>query len=86
MLFILIPIAWLTIIAVLVAACRAAAAGDALGPALDAADAPIGPRLTLRHGADADATVHGRRAHPATPRLRAPHRTGRRRIVAFHNR
>lgn len=46
MLFVLIPIAWLTLMVLCVSVCRMAARGDAL-PAKDAEDRPV-PRYRVR--------------------------------------
>jgi hypothetical protein len=85
MLLIVIPLAWLTIVAVLLGACRAAADGDAFART-EHVDTPIGPRLLLQHGPVVDAAVHSRRAHPRVRRPRAAHRARRRRIAAYDSR
>ncbi len=77
MLFVVIPLAWLTVLTVLLAACRAAAAGDAAVPPQHA-DAPIGPRLTL----SSPSVAHSSRAHSIRRRRLAAHRGARRRVLA----
>ncbi len=77
MLFVVIPLAWLAVLTVLLAVCRAAAAGDT--PAAGQhADAPIGPRLTL----SSPSVAHSSRAHSIRRRRLADHRGARRRVLA----
>ncbi len=80
MLLILIPIAWLTVIVLLVAVCRVAAGGETLRAAVDA-DAPIGPRLVLHREPE---TTHAWRSHRALHPSPAALVGARRRIAAHH--
>jgi hypothetical protein len=83
MLFVLIPLAWLAIVALIFAACRAAADGDAFANAPSApVDVPIGPRLLLLPRPAVDAAVHAERAHPPRRRPRTAHVARRRRSAA----
>jgi hypothetical protein len=80
--WIVIPIAWLLIVAVIVAVCRAAADGDAFASSTrETTDAPIGERLLLNEQPAVDG-VHASRAHSAPRTPRTAHRAGRRRITA----
>ena len=69
MIFVLIPIAWLTIIAVVVNACRGAARGDELLSQAALADRGATPRLLWRDGPAAAGAghLHMERAHGARP-------------------
>ncbi|HTZ85849.1 MAG TPA: hypothetical protein VMB05_04195 [Solirubrobacteraceae bacterium] len=83
MLLVLIPIAWLAILTLFVAVCRAAADGDAqLSPLAPPLSGPIGTKLVLSHGATAPAGT--RRPHrPLSPQRVAA--TARRRRLASHS-
>lgn len=84
MLFVLIPPAWLAVLTVLVAACRAAADGDAArtsGKALPSG--PIGERVILSQTLPAPAR-QARRPHAHGPRLQSGRRTPRRTRLAAH--
>lgn len=81
MLFILIPIAWLAMLTVLVAICRAAADGDAEPSAGGLPCGPIGERLVLSQAPSMRAP-HTGRAHRTTPRLRSGQPARRRRVAA----
>jgi hypothetical protein len=84
MLFILIPIAWLSILALFVAVCRAAADGDAqLSPAAPPLSGPIGTRLVLAHDLLAPARS-ARRPHRRQAPQRVAATASRRRRLAAH--
>jgi hypothetical protein len=76
LLFILIPLAWLTVLVLLVAVCRAARIGDRAGFTGEEPRAiSIGPKLVLAGGAR-EAARHRRRPH-AQPALGARGRVRR---------
>jgi hypothetical protein len=76
LLFILIPVAWLSVLALLVAICRTASAGDRLGSYDQQNAVEIGPKLVL--GADSTKTApprrraHAQRSQPTRGRTRRP--------------
>ncbi|HTB71300.1 MAG TPA: hypothetical protein VK707_09990 [Solirubrobacteraceae bacterium] len=63
MLFYVIPIAWLGVVTLLIAVCRAASDGDANG-SNERGAVGLGERIVLHDGRSAYA-AHARRAHPA---------------------
>ena len=63
MLFYVIPIAWLSVLTLLVAICRAASDGDA-NPSNELGAVALGERIVLSSGRSVYAT-HSRRAHSA---------------------
>ncbi|HEY4897034.1 MAG TPA: hypothetical protein VII01_13190 [Solirubrobacteraceae bacterium] len=70
MLFVLIPTAWLTIISLVVVACRMAARGDA---AMAAAGAPVRERVVLHQRARwQDAPLHAGASRLSAATTRAP--------------
>jgi hypothetical protein len=79
MLLIAIPLAWLAVVIVLVAACRAAADGDLRAASSKWADAPIGARVVLSGARPVGA--HTGRARRMSRRAHAAHRGARRRIA-----
>jgi hypothetical protein len=82
MLLIVIPIAWLAVIALFVAVCRIAADADAgPSPATGPPTGSIGQRLILSSSQPAPAP-HSGRAHRARSPLSAGHPARRRRVAA----
>ena len=84
MLFLLIPIAWLSILALLVAVCRAAAQGDAQFSApAQASPGSIGFKLILAR-ASSPLPATARRPHGRTALRHGPAASTRRRRLAAH--
>jgi hypothetical protein len=84
MLFLLIPIAWLSILAMLVAVCRAAAQGDAQFSAPEqASPGSIGFKLILAR-ASSPLPATPRRPHRRTALRRVPAASTRRRSLTAH--
>jgi hypothetical protein len=85
MLFILVPIAWLAIMTLLVAACRVAAQGDAqLSSPAHAPSGPIGFKLILPRESS-PLPIAARRPHRRTALRRVPAASTRRRSLARHS-
>jgi hypothetical protein len=76
LLFILIPVAWLSVLALLVAVCRTASTGDRLGSYDQQNAAEIGPKLVLGAGATKAAPprrrAHAQRSQSARGRTHRP--------------
>jgi hypothetical protein len=86
MLFLLIPIAWLSILTLLVAVCRVAAQGDEqLSSRAQAPPVSIGFKLTLPREPSPPPTA-ARRPHRRTALRRVPAASTRRRSLAPHGR
>jgi hypothetical protein len=84
MLFLLIPIVWLSILALLVGVCRAAAQGDAQFSApAQASPGSIGFKLTLAR-APSPLPAASRRPHRRTTLRRVPAASTRRRRLTAH--
>ncbi len=87
MLFVLIPVAWLAILALFVAVCRAAADGDAqLSPTAPPLSGPIGMRLTLAPAPAAPRRPARRPHRRQSPQRGAGAATRRRRLTAHSGR
>lgn len=87
MLFVLIPIAWLAILALFVCVCRAAADGDAqLSPAAPPLAGPIGTRLVLSQAPAGPAGATRRPHRRLAPQRVAATATRRRRLTAHSGR
>jgi hypothetical protein len=76
LLFILIPVAWLSVLALLVAICRTASTGDRLVSYDQLNAVEIGPKLVLGAGPPKAAPprrrAHAPRSQPASGRTRRP--------------